>query len=177
MSGRRNENENEKADYPFVIHGHCFLCGKNAGLLIASTPDIPEMMETKDETRFICAECVELGKHKELDLVEIKEGDPLRQKYGENEDTLLTQLEKIRISAERLFKALVQKDMPRADQKYHEDIMDTFIIPSREFRKGIVYELNERSRTILYNILASTEYAIFDTLDTIEKIWEEADKK
>ena len=46
MSGSKNNNE--KVDYPFVIHGHCFLCGKNAGLLIASTPDIPVMMETKD---------------------------------------------------------------------------------------------------------------------------------
>lgn len=46
-----------------------------------------------------------------------------------------------------------------------------------EDEKGIVYELNEPSKTILYNILTSTEYAILDTLDTIEKIWEEADKK
>jgi hypothetical protein len=176
MSGIKNENENEKVDYPFVIYGHCFLCEKNAGLLIACTPDIPEMIVTKNETQFICAECVESGKHKELDLEEIKEGDPLRQKYGENEETLLSQLEKIRISSERLYKALVQKDMPRADEKYHED-MDTFIIPTREFRKGIIYELNESDRIILYNILACTEYAILDMTNIIEKTWVEDDKE
>ena len=177
MSGSKNNNE--KVDYPFVIHGHCFLCGKNAGLLIASTPDIPVMMETKDETRFICAECVELGKHKELDLDEIKEGDPLRQKYGENEETLLTQLEKIGMYSERLYKALIQKDMPRADQRFDEDedIMDTFIKPTREFRQGIVYELNKSSRNILYNILVFTEYAILDMTNIIEQTWEEADRK
>jgi hypothetical protein len=170
-----NKNENEKVDYRFVIHDHCFLCEKNAGLLIASTPDIPEMIATKHETRFICAECVELGKHKELDLEEIKEGDPLRQKYGENEETLLSQLEKIRISAQRLYKALIQKDMPYVDQRFDEDIMDAFIKPTREFRQSIVYELNKSDRTILYNILAFAEYAILDITNIIEKTWEEAD--
>lgn len=68
MSGSRNENKNEKVDYPFVIRGHCFLCKKNATLLIASTPDISELIADKNETQFICAECVEFGKHKELNL-------------------------------------------------------------------------------------------------------------
>jgi hypothetical protein len=120
---------------------------------------------------------VNLGKHKELDLEEIKEGDPLRQKYGENEETLLTQLEKIRISAERLYKALIQKDMPSVDQRMEEDIMDVFIKPTREFRQSIVHELNEPDKAILYNILAFAEYAILDMTNVIEKIWEETDRK
>ena len=92
------KNKNEKVDYPCAIRGLCFLCEKNAGLLIASTPDIPEMiLAKKNETQFICAECVRLGKYKELDLEEIKEGDPLRQKYGENEETLLTQTRKDKV--------------------------------------------------------------------------------
>ena len=173
MSRSGTEDENERADYRFVIRGHCFLCEKNAGLLISSTPDIPELIVAKHETQFICAECVELGKSKVLDLDEIREGDLLRQKYGENEETLLTQLEKIRISAERLYKALIQKDMPSADQKYDEDIMGAFIKPTREFRREIVSELNKSGRTFLYNILAFTEYAILDTMDIIEKTWEE----
>jgi hypothetical protein len=170
-------NENESVDYHFVIHDHCFLCGKNAGLLIASSPDVPEMIVAKHETRFICAECTALDRHKNLDLEEVKEGDPLRQKYGEYEQTLLTQLDMIRISAERLYKALIQKDMPSADQRLDEDIMDTSIIPTREFRRHIVYELNEPDRAILYNILAFAEYAILDMTNLIERTTEEADRK
>ncbi len=71
------------------------------------------MIETKHQTRFIYAECTELGTHKELglDLKEVKEGDPLRQKCG-GVRKLLSQLEKMRISTQRLYKALTQEDMP-----------------------------------------------------------------
>ena len=108
------EDEKRVGDgnYRFFVKHFCFVCEKPLGLIISKTADVSETILEKEElTRSICAECVKSDKHG-LDLDEVKEGDPLRQKYGESKETILTQYENIRGPAQRLFRALVQKDMP-----------------------------------------------------------------
>ena len=64
-----------------------------------------------------------------------------------------------------LFKALTEATHMPHDS---EDLTVDYIKPSRQFRKSLVLELDEQSRTSVWNYLGSTDAALQDMLDLLE---------
>lgn len=90
-------------------------------------------------------------------------------KYGDKGKTLLTKYGDITRPIAELFSGLTEHEyMPHVD----EDVILDHIKPTREYRRGIVLELDEEKRTTLHNWLAWVDLAIHDMLALIQ----EADK-
>ena len=62
----------------------------------------------------------------------------------------------------KFFKAHNQKPMPKSSDVAVE--VD-YIRPSREFRRGLVYDLDEDIRVQLWNRLTQTDHVIHDMLE------------
>jgi putative lipoic acid-binding regulatory protein len=65
-----------------------------------------------------------------------------------------------------LFEALTQKHIPYDD---NEDLLVDYIKPTREFRRGLILELDETDRTSVHNWLHYTSVAIEDMLEIIKE--------
>jgi hypothetical protein len=87
-------------------------------------------------------------------------------KFGESDKSIREIKGDITEAAAQLFKALTQKDdMP--DES--EDLIVDYIKPTREFRRSLSLELDETSRTTIYNWLHYTSAAIEDMLNIIKE--------
>ena len=62
-------------------------------------------------------------------------------------------------------KALTQKDIPHLV----DDLVLDYLKPSREFRSGVFYEVDNNMRVSLYNVLTYVRDAIDDTLQLLDK--------
>lgn len=88
------------------------------------------------------------------------------REIGEKGKTVSEQLREIRAAAITLFQRLTEKRyMPAQD----DDIILDFIKPTREFRKGLILELDEHAKAHLYNDLGAVDAAVQDMLEILEQ--------
>ena len=97
-------------------------------------------------------------------------GEPMLETYGENTESALTLYANINKPMRELFEALTKRQLPNADDV---DMILEYLKPSREYRKGIFYEVEQDMRASLYNAMVYTRDALNDTI----KLLDDIDKK
>lgn len=137
---------------------------RNASKLDASIKKIEELSKIDIPVPHLFSE--DLGEGEEL-------GEPLLESYGGRSENLLTLYSNIKQPCQDLFRALTNKELPGL----YEDIILDYIKPSREFRKGIIYDIDESMRVGLYNALTQTDHAIHDMLKVIDEVNNDKQKK
>lgn len=94
-------------------------------------------------------------------------GEPMLESYGDNEESPLTVYGKINGPMRELFKALTNKELPTSTEI---DLILEYLKPTREYRKGIFYEIEKDMRTYMYNAMVYTRDALNDTLKILDEI-------
>lgn len=93
--------------------------------------------------------------------------EPMLESYGDNEESPLTVYGKINGPMRELFKALTNKELPTSTEI---DLILEYLKPTREYRKGIFYEIEKDMRTYMYNAMVYTRDALNDTLKILDEI-------
>jgi hypothetical protein len=94
-------------------------------------------------------------------------GEPMLESYGDNVESALTLYGNINAPMRDLFRALTKKELPTSDAI---DMILEYLKPSREFRKGIFYEIEHDMRISMYNAMVYTRDALNDTLRLLDEI-------
>jgi hypothetical protein len=87
--------------------------------------------------------------------------------YGETGKSTMTLTSEISEHAYKLFAALTNNDSPPDES---DDLIVDYIKPSREFRKGLMLEVDKDRRTEIHNALHYASVAIEDMIEIINDI-------